>query len=80
MLVRLEPAAPRSRVKHYTTEPLHSAGICSEMPDAYFLDIVKYHWRSSHYTVTHVRNKNSNNQRRSPNVVKVIFHAIRNCS
>ena len=23
-LVRLEPAAPRSRVKHYTTEPLRS--------------------------------------------------------
>ena len=25
-------------------------------------------------------NKNSNNQGRSPNVVKVIFHTIRNCS
>ena len=24
------------------------------------------HWRSSHYTVTHVCNKNSNNQGRSP--------------
>ena len=32
------------------------------------------------YAVTHVRNKNSNIQRRSPNVVKVIFHTIRNCS
>ena len=30
--------------------------------------------------VTHMRNKNSNNQGRSPNVVKVIFHTIRNCS
>ena len=29
---------------------------------------------------THVRNKNSHIQRRSPNVVKVIFHTIRNCS
>ena len=38
------------------------------------------HWRSSHYAVTHMRNVNSNNQGRSPNVVKVIFHTIRNCS
>ena len=38
------------------------------------------HWLSSHYTVTHVRNKNSNIQGRSLNVVKVIFNAIRNCS
>ena len=30
--------------------------------------------------VTHVHNKNSNNQGRSPNVVKVIFHTIRNYS
>ena len=29
---------------------------------------------------THMRNKNSNIQGRSPNVEKVIFHAIRNCS
>ena len=28
----------------------------------------------------HVYNKNSNNQGRSPNVVKVIFQTIRNCS
>ena len=28
----------------------------------------------------HVCNKNSNIQGRSPNVVKVIFHTIRNCS
>ena len=28
------------------------------------------HWRSSHYAVTHVHNKNSNIQERSPNVVK----------
>ena len=31
-----------------------------------------YHWRSSHYAVTHVRNKNSNIQGRSPNVATVI--------
>ena len=39
-----------------------------------------YHWRSSHYSVTHVRNKNSNIQWRSHNVLKVILHVIRNCS
>ena len=38
------------------------------------------HGRSSHYAVTHMRNKNSNIQGRSPNVVKMIFHTIRNCS
>ena len=38
------------------------------------------HWRSSHYVVTHMRNKNSNIQGRSPNEVKVIFHTKRNCS
>ena len=32
------------------------------------------------YAVRHVRNTNSNFQGRSPNVVKVIFHTIRNCS
>ena len=37
------------------------------------------HWRSSHYAVTHVRNKN-NIQGRSPNTVKMIFNTIRNCS
>ena len=37
------------------------------------------HWRSSHYAVPHMRNKNSNNQGGggggggSPNVVRVIF-------
>ena len=30
------------------------------------------HWRSSHYAVSHVRNKNNNSQGRSPNVAKVI--------
>ena len=30
--------------------------------------------------VTHVANKNSNSQGRSLNVMKVIFHAIRDCS
>ena len=43
-------------------------------------DKLSHHWRSSHYAVTHIRNKNSNFQGRSPNVVKVIFHTIRNCS
>ena len=38
------------------------------------------HWRSFHYTVTQVCNKNSDIQGRSANVVKVIFHTIRNCS
>ena len=38
------------------------------------------HWRSSHFTLTHMLNKNSNIQGRSPIVVKVIFHTIRNCS
>ena len=38
------------------------------------------HLPSFHYAVTHVRNKNSNIQGRSPYVVKVIFHTIRNCS
>ena len=36
------------------------------------------YWRSSQYT--HVRNKKSNTQGSSPNVVKVIYHAIRNYS
>ena len=31
------------------------------------------HWCSSHYAVTHVRNKNSSIQGRSPNVVKAIL-------
>ena len=30
--------------------------------------------------IRHVRNKNSNNQGRSPNVIKVIFHTIKNSS
>ena len=38
------------------------------------------HWHSSYYAVTHLRNKNSNIQGRSPYVVKVIFHTIKNCS
>ena len=35
------------------------------------------HWRSSHNAVTHVGNTNSNIEGRSPYVVKVIFHIIR---
>ena len=31
MPVRLEPAASRSRVKHSTTEPLRSHGICTKL-------------------------------------------------
>ena len=38
----------------------------------------KCHWRSSHYAVTHMRNRNSNIDGRSPNVVKVIYHTIKN--
>ena len=38
------------------------------------------HWRSSHYAVTHMRNKNSKIQGRSPYVAKMILHAIRNYS
>ena len=38
------------------------------------------HWCISHYAFTHVRNKNNSIQVMSPNVVKVIFHTIRNCS
>ena len=34
------------------------------------------HWRSSHYQATQVRNKSSNIQGRSPNVVKVILKTI----
>ena len=37
------------------------------------------HWRSSHNVVTHVRNRNSNIQGRSPYTVKVFFYLIRNC-
>ena len=37
------------------------------------------HWRSAPYALN-VRNKNSNIQGKPPNVVKVIFHTIRNCS
>ena len=38
------------------------------------------HWHSSHYAVMHARDKNSNIQGRSLNVVIVIFHTIRNFS
>ena len=38
------------------------------------------HWRSYHYAVMHMCNKNSNIQGRPHNAVKVIFHTIRNCS
>ena len=37
------------------------------------------HWRSSHYAVTHVRNKNTIFQGRPPNLVKVSFHTKGNC-
>ena len=37
-------------------------------------------WRSSHYAVTDVSNENNNIHGRSPNVIIVIFHTIRNCS
>ena len=34
------------------------------------MDNLIYHWRSSHYALTHVRNKNNNIQGRLLNVVK----------
>ena len=40
--------------------------------DALFINM-RHHWRSSYYVVTHVRNKNSNIQGRSPSVVEVIL-------
>ena len=43
------------------------------------LDGFILHWRSSHYAVTNVHNKNSNIQGKSQNVVKVIFNTIRDC-
>ena len=42
-----------------------------------------HHWRSSHYADTHVHNKIETFnliQGRSPYMVKVMFHTIRNCS
>ena len=33
---------------------------------------IESHWRSTRYTVTHVRNKNSHIQDRSPNEINVI--------
>ena len=53
---------------------------CSFLHRFHILTTSCTHWRSSHYTHTHVRNKNSNIQGRSPNVVKVLFHIIRYCS
>ena len=43
-----------------------------------FFNLDQCHWSSSHYPITYVHNKNSNIQGRSPNVVKVIFHTIKN--
>ena len=51
--------------------------VYSELENSH-LDIMESrdhnHWHSSNYAVKHVRNRNSNIQGRSPNVVKVIFH------
>ena len=44
------------------------------------LKYMAMHVRRSHYAITHVCNTNNNIQERSQNVVKVIFHTIRNCS
>ena len=58
--------------------------LCSVLTDANKDDslFVCIHWRSSHYAVMHVCNKKkvTFKCRRSPNVVKVIFLTIRNCS
>ena len=52
-----------------------------DCPFVYISFFVWYmHWRSSHYAVTHMPNKKSNIQGRSPYVVQMKFHAIRNCS
>ena len=46
-----------------------------------FLDAqCAFQTKGSHYTSTHMGNKNSNIQGRSSNIVKVIYHTIRNCS
>ena len=37
------------------------------------LEMNHVHWCSSHKAITHMHNKNSNFQRRSPNVVKIDF-------
>ena len=52
----------------YTDLPVHSCILISVF--------AVFHWRSSHYAVTQVRNKNSNIQGRSPNVLKVMFKTI----
>ena len=44
-----------------------------------FPNLKVHHWRNFHYAVLSVRIKNNSIQGRSPNVVKVIFHTIRNC-
>ena len=36
--VRLDPVTPRSRVKHSTTEPLHSSKVTSELLSAGICD------------------------------------------
>ena len=58
----------------------HNISLFYGRPKNYVRSGVLNHWRSPHYAVTHAPNKNSNIQERSPNVVKVIFHAIRNFS
>ena len=43
--------------------------MCKKPRDNRGARLISYHWRSSHYAITHVHNKNSNIQGRSPNVV-----------
>ena len=75
-------------VNSYTTVPvltklhrsLHRVSLNENICSIFDLNSESLHWRSSHYTVTHVHAKNSNIQGRSPDMVKVIFHTLRNCS
>ena len=80
------PSTKTWRIKRYLAYVLYfkivnNKGTCqTAQVEAHMMLMHRFHWRSSHYVVTHVRNKNRNIQGRSPNVVKVIFHATRNCS
>ena len=68
-LVRYSYSTLRPRVSYILLTELSSHGY-----HTFFIGV-------AHITqYTHVRNKNSNTQESSPNVVKVIFHYLGNCS
>ena len=52
----------------------------STTPRQLLLFCLYVHWRSYRNAVTHKRNNNSKNQGRSPNVTKVSYHTLTNCS